>query len=66
MSRIAHENRQARRVEGGKVILKESAPGGLRKVRTANHQLAVETRLADGSKVLRSPDGRTYRSVPMK
>lgn len=66
MARQVPDSRIGRRVEGGKVILHESAPGGMRKIRTPNHQLAVETRARDGSTVLKSPDGRTYKSKPMK
>jgi hypothetical protein len=66
MSRLVPDKRQARLVEGGKVVLHESAPGGMRKLRGPNHQLAVPTRQRDGSTVLKSQDGTTYRSKPMK
>lgn len=66
MARIVPDSRQARRVEGGKVVLHESAPGGMRKLRGPNHQLAVPTRARDGSTVLKSADGTTYKSKPMK
>lgn len=66
MARLVPDSRQARRVEGGKVVIHESAPGGMRKIRTPGHQLAVETRARDGSIVLQSPDGKTYRSKRMK
>lgn len=66
MARQVPDSRIGRRVEGGKVVIHESAPGGMRKIRTPNHQLAVETRERDGSRVLKSPDGRVYKSKPMK
>ena len=66
MARQVPDSRIGRRVEGGKVIIHESAPGGMRKIRTPNHQLAVETRDRNGATILKSPDGRTYKSKPMK
>lgn len=66
MSRLVPDKKQARQVEGGKVVLHESAPGGMRKLRTPGHQLAVPTRLRDGSTAFKSPDGTVYKSKPMK
>ena len=66
MAKLVPDSRQARQVEGGKMVLHESAPGGMRKVRTPDHQLAVPTRMRDGSTVLKAPNGKTYRSKPMK
>ncbi len=66
MARLVPDSRQGRQVEGGKVVIHESAPGGMRKLRTPDHQLAIETRARDGSSVLRAPNGKTYRTRPMK
>jgi hypothetical protein len=67
MSRLVPDQRQGRKVDGTNVrVVHESAPGGMRKLRGPNHQLAVPTRQRDGSSVLQSPDGTVYRSKPMK
>lgn len=68
MSKLVPETRQARRVEGTKVsVLHEAAPGGMRKIRCpGTHQLAVPTRAADGSSVLKTPNGTSYVTKRMR
>lgn len=66
MARLVPDSRQGRQVEGGKVVIHESARGGMRKMRTPDHQLAVPKKQRDGSTVLQAPNGQTYRSRPMK
>ncbi len=62
-----HSSRLGRQLEGtSKVVVHEATPGGLRKLRTPDHQLAVPTKQRDGSTVYRAPNGRSYRSTPMK
>ena len=62
-----HNSRLGRQLEDGKsVVVHESAPGGMRKIRTPDHQIATPIRQKDGSTVYRSPNGRTYKSKPMK
>ena len=67
MARMVPDTRQGRQVDGTNVrVLHESAKGGMRKIRGPDHQLAVPTRQADGSTVLKSPSGTVYKSKPMK
>lgn len=67
MSRLVPDQRRGRKVDGTNVrVVHESAPGGMRKLRGPNHQLAVPTRQRNGEQVLQSSDGTTYRSRPMK
>lgn len=67
MARLVPDNRRGRVVDGTNVrVLHESAQGGMRKLRGPDHQLAVPTRQADGSTVLKSPNGTVYKSKPMK
>jgi hypothetical protein len=62
MSKLVPETRRVRKVEGTQVsVLHESAQGGMRKMRCpATHQLAVPTRAADGSSVMKTPNGTMY------
>jgi len=62
MSKLVPDTRRVRRVEGtGVDVLHEAAPGGMRKMRCpGTHQLAVPTRAADGSSVMKTPNGTTY------
>jgi hypothetical protein len=50
-----------RKVKGGVVIVKEGTPGGLRKLRCpTSHGIAVPAIRADGTRVLRTPNGVEY------
>lgn len=68
MSKMVHTDRRGRQVSGGgPAVVYEGAPGGPRKIRCpGSHQLAVPARARDGSSVLRSPNGTTYVSKPLK
>lgn len=61
-----HSSKLERQVDGGKVVVHESGQGGMRKIRTPDHQLAVPTRARDGSTVYTAPNGKSYRVRPMK
>lgn len=67
MSKLVPPDRRARRVEGGTAVIHEAAPGGARKLRCpTSHQLATPTRTRDGKTALRTPNGQTYVSKPLK
>ncbi len=66
MAKLVPNTRRGRQVEGGKSVIHESVPGGMRKIRGPNHQIAVPSHSKNGETVLKSSDGTTYRSRPMK
>lgn len=67
MARLAPDTQQGRKVDGTNVrVVREAAPGGMRKLRTPNHQLAVPQPQRDGTTQLQTRDGTVYRSRPMK
>jgi len=59
MSKLSNK-RSGRRV-GAITVLKEGAPGGMKKFRCpVSQQLAVPTTRSDGSRVFRTPNGVEY------
>lgn len=66
MAKLVPNTRQGRQVEGGKSVIHESVPGGMRKIRGPNHQIAVPAHTRNGESVFKSPDGTTYKSRPLK
>ncbi len=54
-------NSLSRKTEGNVKIVRESAPGGMRKIRCPiSHQLAAPGRAADGTSVIQAPGGTRY------
>lgn len=56
-------NKLSGRKVGDVVVLKEGAPGGMRKVRCpVSKQIATPATRPDGTQVLRTPGGVEYRT----
>jgi hypothetical protein len=68
MSRLVPDTRNARRVSGTKkVVVHERVAGGMKKIRCpTSHQIAVPSRAGDGSTVLKTQNGTTYVTRPLK